>query len=594
MNRRKLTSDDAFLSIDDSVFSEMKNLSLGTCEAYKFNENPVVANTSEAPDAYRAGMPWVYLENGLFRMWYLAFDGSEWFTCYAQSQDGYHWEKPSLLRVSYKGSCDNNIIHAGFELLTFFRDDFEEDPARRYKAVVYGEISPAVFVDDKEARERYGDSSHPSVRTFAYSPDGIQWQMDSEIHFPIHAKVEAATLYRLGGKRWFMAHQMVMGEYPQIKGGCRFVSISYSDDFKTWRLADDPGFYFDSRFEKVVQSHHAPGYQNYGNVMVGAEGLFFDHEELYNQEIDFTLLLTNDGLHWRQLISNQPFTYLLRRGDRGRWDECLHAHGNLVNAGRKTLFYYSGCRHGNASYKDYHIGVAELGLDRYGYLGPKVAWNYSQDEYEGYLISQAITLQKEGLVLYLNVKGASRAGDEVKVELLDEAGTIIEGYEAEACDNICEDGVGIPVTWKGSTNLDTLAGKRICVKIILKGINPQRWYMARVEVPWLYAFYFDQPTLWLNSSQQVYPRRGLERLDFRDPVMPRISGIDFISDEPVTVILKETMDQKMTFQMKGTATVKMKCPLDSVVTLGSKKLKVEGDAVLFSISGKAMLSLVGK
>jgi len=60
-------------------------------------------------------------------------------------------------------------------------------------------------------------------------------------------------------------------------------------------------------------------------------------------------------------------------------------------------------------------------------------------------------ITEKGLALRLNAKGAQREGEFVKVELQDEA------------------------------------GRKVRVKIAIRGINPRRWEMARVEVPWFYA-----------------------------------------------------------------------------------------------------------
>ena len=50
-----------------------------------------------------------------WHLWYDAYDGNyrtdnDCYSCYAQSRDGVHWEKPSLGIYSYKGSKNNNIL----------------------------------------------------------------------------------------------------------------------------------------------------------------------------------------------------------------------------------------------------------------------------------------------------------------------------------------------------------------------------------------------------------------------------------------------------------------------------------------------------
>jgi hypothetical protein len=51
-------------------------------------------------------------ESGRFRMWYYSRDLSPrdtGYTCYAESVDGIHWEKPELGLVEVQGSRRNNI-----------------------------------------------------------------------------------------------------------------------------------------------------------------------------------------------------------------------------------------------------------------------------------------------------------------------------------------------------------------------------------------------------------------------------------------------------------------------------------------------------
>ena len=62
------------------------------------------------------------------------------FVCYAESGDGATWVRPSLRRVEFQGSRENNIIreiNGGRD--TFFynvvKDPSDPNPARRYKAL---------------------------------------------------------------------------------------------------------------------------------------------------------------------------------------------------------------------------------------------------------------------------------------------------------------------------------------------------------------------------------------------------------------------------------------------------------------------------
>lgn len=530
---RPLVSSDTFLAIDESAFESIETMSLSLCEARKHPSNPILKNRPGGPDAWRAGFPWVLLDAGRFRMWYLARDAAgEFSTCYAESSDGYHWTYPELGIIERHGSRANNVCYKGHTLFpTIFRDDQAVDPARRYIGVIFGQITGAHF--NEAQRKRYG-GSQPSIKCLAYSPDGLHWQEDHSALFPIRAKVEGGTLFRVG-QRWFMAHQQNTGEYPEVNRWSRFVSISSSDDLKNWKLGDAPGFFFDPRFQGIIQTHVTPGYQHYGNVTVAAQGLFYDNAELLDHETDLTLILTNNGHAWRQPKPRQPLSYLLRRGDRDSWDRSFVVQGNLLSIGSKTLLYYNGSQWGNADADGIQIGVAELRLDGYGSLAPQIGWAFGKEgPFEGQLVSRPIALQEAGLRLYLNLQAGEDRRDIVKAALCDASGAVLSGFGFDDCDNLNVSSVGLPVRWRGGADLTALAGKSVKVKIRITAYNPQRSAKVRAQEPQLYAFYFDKPTLHLNTQQAAFAS-GLERQHLSDAHYPSLPGIDVASADPVSV-----------------------------------------------------------
>ena len=79
---------------------------------------------------------WYDPQNKLFKMWYMG--GYLLNRCYATSQDGIHWEKPTLNRVDFEGSTANNLVwHATGNNMSPFRDPNPGVPDdERYKAIV--------------------------------------------------------------------------------------------------------------------------------------------------------------------------------------------------------------------------------------------------------------------------------------------------------------------------------------------------------------------------------------------------------------------------------------------------------------------------
>ena len=81
--------------------------------------------------------------------------------CLATSEDGIHWERPSLGLVEFDGSTDNNILpeREGLPTAPAFQDLHEKDPAKRYKALQ--------MIGDTQSRGMQYD--------LFYSPDALNW-----------------------------------------------------------------------------------------------------------------------------------------------------------------------------------------------------------------------------------------------------------------------------------------------------------------------------------------------------------------------------------------------------------------------------------
>jgi hypothetical protein len=121
----------------------------------------------------------VFKDRDLYRMYYglpkvrngRAVKGQERI-CLAQSNDGIHWDKPSLGLFEYEGSSDNNIVwmEQGRERLGVggfspFKDEHPDcPPEHRYKAVA--EAGP-------KGKEMLGSNGLLALS----SPDGVHWSM---------------------------------------------------------------------------------------------------------------------------------------------------------------------------------------------------------------------------------------------------------------------------------------------------------------------------------------------------------------------------------------------------------------------------------
>ncbi|MGC9316421.1 MAG: hypothetical protein ACP5KN_00125 [Armatimonadota bacterium] len=152
-------------------------------EGVRFTLNPA----RRAGEVLRADAPWeptglgyvtVLRDADRFRMyygsWYWHPDiKGHWMdrVAYAESEDGIHWEKPSLGQVEFEGSADNNLImvgkcggyvHGGSVLI----DPHAASPDERYKMI---------FGDFYRIYPYEGCPQHTSI-SGAVSADGIHWR----------------------------------------------------------------------------------------------------------------------------------------------------------------------------------------------------------------------------------------------------------------------------------------------------------------------------------------------------------------------------------------------------------------------------------
>ncbi|MBI4026582.1 MAG: hypothetical protein HY360_16465 [Verrucomicrobia bacterium] len=174
------------LAIDSRSLPLQRNLCYYLSKP-KVRSEPVLTPTSNnpfAPDALAAHFYGTVLhDEGRFRIWYYpcSFKSDsgvvprksslQWLAanmvlgpvCYAESDDGIHWLKPSLRQVRFNGSRDNNAIALSrlpIEGVTLIKDEDDPDPRRRYK-MVYNCLHPKKFF----------------TLRMATSPDGIRWSV---------------------------------------------------------------------------------------------------------------------------------------------------------------------------------------------------------------------------------------------------------------------------------------------------------------------------------------------------------------------------------------------------------------------------------
>ncbi len=112
------------------------------------------------------------------------------------------------------------------------------------------------------------------------------------------------------------------------------------------------------------------------------------------------------------------------------------------------LFYYSGWKkeHG-ASDNEAAIGLATLPLDRFVSIEPKID--------SGSLTTKPFKFAGDKILVNVETHGG-----ELRIEILNDEGKTIPGYEAASCVPLNTDALRAEVQWRDAS-LKKLAGKRI-------------------------------------------------------------------------------------------------------------------------------------
>ncbi len=453
------------LLVDKTLIKENKGVSLTVCEAVKYPGNPVVRlGKPGSVDEVRCHFDGsVYYMDGKFRMWYWAFPGGN---AYAESDDGIHWVKPNLGLVDFRGNKNNNLVPMPGRPI-FFYDSNESNPKKRYKK--------AVGKGDPNAGGR------ESLWTFAYSPDGFQWEIEERPLPNVWRWAESEMLTRVG-KTWIIHTQTLK---PGIgRAANAYYSDDLNKDLSKWK--EKIAWQIPEGLHKHYQAHHGIKPWARPGLTIGLYGIFCDRHELRDTTCDLGLVLSQDGFNFWE---PWPLATIIRRGPAGSWDSMFLMHGSpsFINVGNKTYIYYGGEDTGNSGER-MQIGLATLHRDGFGYLEIRVGWNYwKKGDKTGEFVTVPIRLHDKKIEkILLNIDNLN-SNQWVKVELLDEKGQPIPGYRLEEADKVTTNGIAVPATWKGNASL-----RNVPTDIIHLGVQMQGGQCRR-NSPQLYAIYFYQP-----------------------------------------------------------------------------------------------------
>lgn len=392
-------------------------------------------------------------EAGRYRMYYRGLpkpgkDGSEAeVTCYAESTNGIHWDKPRLGLFEVHGTRENNVVlaHAAPFSHNFspFIDTRPGTPgAERYKALA-GTVASGLFgfvSGDGVRWRRLGDT--PLIRKGAFDSQNVGFWSETEHAYLVYLRTWSA------------------GEFA----GYRTVSRAVSTNFTHW--SDPVQMQFDGAPPEHLYTSQTHPYFRAPHIYLATAMRFVPGRKVLTDEqaarlgvakgyasdcADTVLLTSRGGDHYQRTFMEA----LIRPGpDLGNWASRagLTALG-VVPTGPAEISLYKQAHYAQptAHLVRYRLRVDGFASVHAGYEG-------------GEMITRPLVVSGRELVLNF----ATSAAGSVRVELLNEKGTAIPRFSLAKAVEMAGDDVERVVSWKAGPSLESLAGKTVRLRVVMK------------------------------------------------------------------------------------------------------------------------------
>ena len=453
------------LFIDDYIIETLEGAARVLNQPVKHPDNPLIL--ADQPWEKDVGLSYGNVlhdkEEGLYKMWYNVWikggRPSQGALCYATSRDGMTWEKPIV-----NAEATNNIVFGPGASLGgngVFKD--ATDPERPYKMM---------FCEYPDG------TASSSCTSAAYSRDGIHWQREPQNPAAPFSDTQICP-YR----------DERLGRYvAYLRYGppnTRMISRIESEDFVHWSpkvtvirrtRMDGP----------LVTKHYGMRIMPYEGVYIGILTAYYGEtiqpippeKEAWMDKVNAQLAFSRNGLTWQRVGLRGAIPHAALSEDRDwqtiteqaafipygeheqAWDwGSIYTFQAPLVVGDEIRFYYTG--HTGRHWASYHgdttvggIGLATLRLD--GFVAV-------QAEAAGTLTTRTFIFI--GDTLEVNANGT---GGAIRVEALDAAGAVIEGFSVDASLPLTTDSVRHVLQWQDQPDAHLLQARPIKLRFHLE------------------------------------------------------------------------------------------------------------------------------
>ena len=422
--------------------------------ALSFNDVPWEGSTS--------GYVTVLQDGGKCRLYYRGKPGNspdgsdDEVTCYAESPDGIHWQRPKLGLFEVKGTRENNVIltsaqaPAPHNFAPFIDTRPGVRPEERFKGLGgLFDMGP-------------GKVTSGGLLGFV-SPDGIRWRkirdaavIDHTSHPLYTDTTQSPTFWSDSEQRYICYVRTWKGQPPPRKGWpgkIRWIGRTTSPDFMHWSkvVPLDMG--------DVPDEHHYTNqilpYFRAPHIYIGMPFRFRPERKVvpehpYPGVSDALFMTSRDGLHWDRRFMEA----FVRPGrDRENWTErnLALACGIVRTApDEMSVYWQEHLRHPTARLRRGVLRLDGFVSVNAGYRG-------------GSVLTRPLVF--DGRELVLNY--ATSAAGSVRVELLDGSARAIPGHSLDESREMYGDEIEAVVSWRGGSSVSAWSGRPVRLRIAL-------------------------------------------------------------------------------------------------------------------------------
>ena len=422
------------LFVDDYVVDQISGDA--RLKLHRPQPQEVVLTTDKPWEGNTSAYYSVFQDGDIYRMYYRGSHFDEQtkqpahreVTCYAESNDGIHWNKPNLGLYVFDGSKDNNIVWDGIgtHCFTVFKDKNPHCSSdARYKALSRG---------------------RPKGKKGLYafkSPDGIHWTLIR------HEPVITMGAFDSQNLAFWDPHTKHYREYHRtFAEGVRAIMTGTSRDFINW--TDPVLLNYGDAPKQHLYTNAIQSYDRAPHILLGFPTRYLPDQR---QRVEPTFMASRDGKHFK------------------RWPDAIIPEDAPADRGGNRSNYMTW---GLVELPGKPNELSVYATEAY-YTGPDSRvrrFTYRKDgfvslrgEATGGLL-RTKPLLFSGNQLILNVV-AEEMGT-VRVELQDaETERPIEGFSLAECEPLQGDAIEMAVSWKGGA-LSEIAGKAVRVRLEVK------------------------------------------------------------------------------------------------------------------------------